>query len=242
VHNINRFYPETRFGGFTDVDGSLVFYTRVHELIQPGAVALDVGCGRGMHASDPVRVRRRLRDLRVSAERVIGIDVDEAAADNPLIHEFRRITGPRWPVEDQSIDVVVADWVIEHVADPAVFFAEAVRVLRPGGSLCMRTSNVQSLFGLAARLVPNYLHARVLQTARHGREAQDVFPTLYRCNTVRRLRRMLNRAGFDPCVYGYEAEPTYLHFSTLAYFLGVLHQRLAPKRLRASIFAFARRK
>ena len=41
-------------------------------------------------------------------------------------------------------------------------------------------------------------------------------------------------------VYGYDAEPSYLAFSRVAYFLGVLWQRLAPGFLRSAIFAFAR--
>lgn len=41
------YYPESRFGGFTDVDGTVAFYTRVQSLVEAGSVVLDVGCGRG---------------------------------------------------------------------------------------------------------------------------------------------------------------------------------------------------
>jgi hypothetical protein len=47
--------------------------------------------------------------------------------------------------------------------------------------------------------------------------------------------------GFDHCVYGYEAEPYHLGFSRLAYFCGVLHQRLAPGLCKTTLFAFARK-
>jgi hypothetical protein len=42
-------------------------------------------------------------------------------------------------------------------------------------------------------------------------------------------------------VDGYEAEPSYLNFSKLAYALGVWHERLAPRFMRLSIFAFGAR-
>jgi hypothetical protein len=42
-------------------------------------------------------------------------------------------------------------------------------------------------------------------------------------------------------VYTYEAEPSYLSFSPLAYYLGVLHQRHAPKGVRLALFAFAQK-
>ena len=61
---LNTFYPETTFGGFSDVDGTLVFYARVRELTGASATVLDVGCGRGAASEDPIRVRREIRTLR----------------------------------------------------------------------------------------------------------------------------------------------------------------------------------
>jgi hypothetical protein len=52
---------------------------------------------------------------------------------------------------------------------------------------------------------------------------------------------MMNNHGFDCVVYGYENEPSYLAFSTIAYSLGVLHQKIAPGFLRRAIFAFGQR-
>src|ERR1039458_7226174 len=71
-----RAYPEARFGGFSDVDGTIAFYGRVRALVEGGAVVLDVGCGRGGGCDDVVRYRREIRSLRGRAGRVIGIDVD----------------------------------------------------------------------------------------------------------------------------------------------------------------------
>jgi SAM-dependent methyltransferase len=45
--------------------------------------------------------------------------------------------GDRWPVEDDSCDVVLATETLEHVPDPAVFLGEACRCLRPGGRLVL---------------------------------------------------------------------------------------------------------
>lgn len=235
-----RFYPESRFGGFTDVDGTIAFYARVNALVGPSSTVLDVGCGRGAWADDPVAVRRDLRRLRGKVARVVGADVDPAAAANPFVDEFRPFTGGSWPVEDAGVDLVLADCVLEHVADPVSFFREARRVLRPSGALCIRTTNAWSYVGLAARLVPNRLHAGVTARVQERRRAEDVFPTVYRCNSVPALRRALVRHGFEGVAYGYEAEPSYLEFSGLAYALGVLHQRYAPAFLRPVLHAFAR--
>jgi malonyl-CoA O-methyltransferase len=40
-----------------------------------------------------------------------------------------------WPVVDVSVDVVIGNLVLEHVQHLAPVYAEAARVLRPGGQL-----------------------------------------------------------------------------------------------------------
>jgi SAM-dependent methyltransferase len=239
---MSLYYPESRFGGFTDVDGSIAFYLRVGALLTPTSILLEVGCGRGAYGEHPVPLKRELRIFKGRCAKVIGIDVDPRARDNPFLDEFHRIDDQRWPVEDASVDLCICDSVLEHMAQPEQFFAECRRVIRPGGHLCIRTPNLLNYISLASRIVPNALHARVLgKVLYQPKKEEDVFPTVYRCNTHRRLRRMLEQHGFDACVYGFEAEPYHLSFSRWAYWLGVLHQRLAPKMFRSTLFAFAQK-
>jgi len=236
-----RHYGEGRFGGFSDVDGTVTFYTRVRSLTEPESAVLDVGCGRGSYANDPVRMRRDLRTLKGSCRSVIGIDVDPDASSNPSVDEFRLITGTEWPVDEGSIDVCVADWVVEHVGDPRQFFDQCRRVVRPGGYLCVRTMNLQSYVGLASRALPNSLHREFLDKLR-VRDRRDVFETAYRCNTTGLLRAFMEGAGFTSHVYAHNPEPTYLHFSPALYRLGVWYQRHAPRSLGVSLYAFGRRR
>ena len=240
----HRHYPEARFGGFADVDQVTVFYTRVRALIDPSFTVLDIGCGRGKQADDPVPTRRRLKTLNDACERLIGIDVDPAGSENPCIDEFRMMRPHEaWPLEDASIDLALSDYVLEHVEDPRLFFSECRRVIRPGGLLCMRTTNVLSYFGLASLLTPDIAHAAIIgRVYTKPRRAEDVFPTRYRCNTLGAVRSMLDRHGFDHCVYGYQSDPAHFGFSRILYALGVLHQRMAPAAIKPAIFAFAERR
>ena len=236
------YYPETSYGGFTGVDGTMAFYLRVNALILPTAHVLDYGCGRGCYGDDPVALRREMRILRGKCVRVAGADIGGDAIQNPYLDEVRLFRpGEAVPYADASFDVMLADCVLEHLPDPTAFFAEARRLLKPGGHLCLRTSNVLSYFGLAARLVPASRRKQVLHRARPDRKDEDSFPTLYRCNTVFAIRRTLAAQGFDGVAFGHESEPCYLGFSRLAYRFGVWHQRWAPGFLRPAIFAFARR-
>lgn len=239
---VSRHYPEARFGGFSDIDGDLIFYNRVRALADESFHVLDVGCGRGALADASLPYKREMCRLDTRCASVVGIDVDPAAETNPFVTEFRLITDARrWPVPDHSIDLCICNWVIEHVRNPTVFFSEARRVLRPGGFFCARTPNIHSYFGLASRIVPAQLHVKVGTLGQRKDNSADFFPTVYACNTRRELVHALTALGFDCCVYPYEAEPNYLMFSKLLFRLGVLHQRFAPRRFRLALFVFARK-
>lgn len=239
---VERFYPESRFGGFSDIDGTVLFYSRVCALLRPEMIVLDVGCGRGSGLlNDPISFRRELRKLRGKCQKIIGIDVDRSAEQNPGIDEFRPITGDHWPVGDASIDLIVSDFVLEHIKDPECYFAEVVRVLKPNGVFCARTSNRIGYVGLLAKLIPQPKHVEVLRVMQKDREEKDIFPSHYQVNTTRKIRRALKAAGLNGIVYGYEGEPSYLQFSAALYLFGKYVHALTPPYLRNSLFVFARK-
>jgi len=235
------YYPESRFGGFSNVDGTLAFYHRVNALIKLDSTVIDIGCGRGAYRDDPVPYRKQVRTLKGKCASVIGIDVDLNAQENPYLNEFRLITSEIWPVEDGSVDLCLADNVLEHIENPNNFFVECNRILKPDGYLCIRTPNLLSYVGLIARLVPNQQHIAVLSKAKDRVIEQDVFPTYYRCNTIPSLRKTMTHYGFNACVYGYEAEPAYLSFSKIFYALGVILGRFTPNIFRVGIHAFGQK-
>ena len=241
MRNEKRFYPEVRFGGFTDIDGTIAFFSRVNALLDPSNVVLDVGCGRGAYGEDSVRFRRNLQTLKGKVSKVIGIDIDKSAQDNPFLDEFRLIQKKSWPIEDESIDLIVCDFVLEHIKNPNFFFSEFSRVLKSGGTICIRTPNQWSYVTLFSILIPNRYHAKIISFVQNGRKSEDVFPTVYKCNTIWKMKNILKKHNFDSVVYGYEAEPSYLAFSTIAYFLGVLHQRFVPGILKPVIFVFGKK-
>ena len=238
---MDKWYPERRFGGFTHVDGTVAFYTRVNSLLERTSVVLDLGCGRGVADDDPVRWRRELQVLRGKCAHVIGVDVDPAASANPGVDEFHLVQDGRLPLSDESVDICISDFVVEHVQDVDLFFSEAARVLKAGGYLCVRTPNVWSYMGVASRLVPSRLHARVLGRIQSDRREEDIFPTVYRCNSVRELRTALERHGFEAVVQTQEPEPAYVSFSRILYALAVFHQRHAPRPFRRMLLAYARK-
>ncbi|MFA4905548.1 MAG: methyltransferase domain-containing protein [Candidatus Margulisiibacteriota bacterium] len=241
MDNITIYYPESDFGGFTDIDGTVAFYFRVNSFIHSSSVVLDVGCGSGSSIEELIPVKQKLRIFKGKCKKIIGIDVDENASKNPFCDEFRLIKGDCWPLKNHSVDICICDNVLEHVDDLKIFFSECQRVIKTGGYLFIRTPNALSYIGLFSKMIPNRFHSFVASKVQKERKKESVFPAYYRCNTIRKIRNMLNKYGFYSCVYGYEAEPSYLSFSRLFYFLGIIHQRFAPKVLKAAIFAYGRK-
>lgn len=236
------YYPESKFGGFTDIDGTIAFYIRVNSFINSSSIVLDVGCGRGSYAEDPISIRRDLRIFKGKCKKVIGIDTSKDGENNPFLDEFSLIESTYWPLEDSSADVCICDSVLEHIRSPELFFSECHRVIKQGGYLFIRTPNILSYFGLFSRLMPNRFHSAIVSKIQEKRKDKDIFPSFYRCNTIKTIRYMLNKYGFDHCLYGYEAEPSYFAFSRFFYLLGVIHQRYSPSIFKITIFVYGRKK
>jgi 2-polyprenyl-3-methyl-5-hydroxy-6-metoxy-1,4-benzoquinol methylase len=236
------YYPESEFGGYSRVSGTIAFFGRVQSLLRPEMIMLDVGCGRGAGAERMAKnPAEKCRLFKGACQKVIGIDVDTAGAQNTLIDEFRAIEGDSWPVETASVDLLVSDAVVEHIERPDQFFAECRRVVKPGGFLCMRTPNRWSYVALGASIVPNRFHAKFVGKMQRGREAKDVFPTYYRANTISALKRLLKKHCFEGCVYRHIAEPNYLGFAPWSYAFGVWLHRWLPNVFWPVIFVFAKR-
>jgi SAM-dependent methyltransferase len=235
-------YPESAYGGFTTVDGTVEFYSRVRSLLRPTDVVVDFGCGRGAQEDDPIEFRRRLRILKGCAKEVIGLDVDPVSRDNAFIDRFVLLSSTgEWGLQAGSVDIVVCDFVLEHLEFPETFFMEARRVLRVGGLICARTPNKWGYVAILARLIPESLKGAVLQKAQRGRQPQDVFPTFYSCNTASEIRRQLKRNGFDGCVLAVEGEPTYFDFSSGLFYIMSFVNPLLPPLFRNALLVFARR-
>jgi len=158
----NIFYPESRFGGFSDIDGIIASYSR-YAIVQPSSIVLDVGCGRGAHSTDDIIFRKDLRVLKGKCKKVIGIDVDPAAQANQFIDEFYLIESNRWTLADESVDVCICNSVLEHIEDPDLFFSGCRRVIRVGGYLCLTTSNILSYLGVLSKIIPNKYHSQTLK-------------------------------------------------------------------------------
>lgn len=237
-------YPETDAGGFTRHDGFIEFYTRVNALLDADSVVLDFGAGRGLWATEPLPdYSRRLRAFDERVAKVVGIDVDDAVLTNERLAEAKVVEpGEPIPYDDVTFDLVLADYVLEHIDrdDAPRVAAEILRVLKPGGWFAARTPNKWGMIGIGARAVPNRLHTRALERLQPGRKAEDVFPVRYRMNTRRQLHRLFPEPH-RTIVYAHTSEPRYFGNSTAAWRLAATANRFTPPWFESTLMVFVQK-
>jgi SAM-dependent methyltransferase len=241
---LDRLRPEWRAGGFARDNGGVAFYARVNALLDQDMDVLDLGAGRGeAFQADSFGYFHRLAKFQGKVKRVIGVDVDEAIQDHPFLDE-RHVIGVNdpFPLADSSIDIVVADWVFEHIDDPRAMACELMRVVKPGGWVCARTPNKWGYVGLGARLLPNWAHAKFLRALWPERQAIDVFPTRYRLNSIASLNRFFSRALWDNFSYRINPTPKYTGNSPILFLMVDLIQTVAPAPMKTDLIVMLRKR
>jgi len=176
--------------------------------LEPGQVVLDLGSGGGI-------------DVLLSARRVgptgkaYGLDMtDEMLALARRNQEVAGVTNVEFlkgdiehiPLPDASVDVIISNCVINLAADKRKVFAEAFRVLKPGGRFAVSDVVVRGEVPAAIRrsmelwvgCVAGALEERQFEA--WLREAGFENPTLEptRVYRVEDARQFLSEAGLDP--------------------------------------------
>lgn len=105
----------------------------VLRLLKPGMRVLDVGCGPGTITRGFARV--------VGDGLVLGVDVEPGQFPSESTVDFAAGSVYTLPVASESVDLVFAHALFEHLSRPAVALLELRRVLRPGGTLALSTSD-----------------------------------------------------------------------------------------------------
>jgi SAM-dependent methyltransferase len=193
----------------------------IRKYLRPGQRVLDAGCGRYL---------RFCRELSDTAS-VVGIDMETVLeTDNGAAPFAVRGDVGRLPFPSDHFDMVISRSVVEHLEDPPAVFREFARVLRPGGKAVVITPNKYDYVSVIAALTPykahRYLVSRIFQIPE-----EDIFPTLYRANTLSAIRKAFAAAGLAPkeldTINHY---PAYLMFSPMLFRLGVLYERITSLR------------
>lgn len=205
-----KLYP-----GFQDNWDDQLFRSRILEHLGPAKAMLDLGAGAGII---------REMNFRGLVGRVCGVDLDYRVLSNPFLDEGKVADATDIPYPDATFDVVISDNVMEHIADPRAVFSEVHRIMKPGGVFLFKTPNKYHYMPIIARLTPHAFHRFVNRL--RGRAEEDTFPTQYRANCRRDVRRFSKGVRMDVEVLElFEGRPEYLRFNCLTYLFGAAYEK-----------------
>jgi len=197
------------------------FEEKLRLIVSPGDRVLDAGCGTGKFFGFDF--------ARLAGCQLVGTDLREDVDANSAMDFCIRSELSRLPFSNASFDVVNCRLVIEHVNFPQVVLREFYRVLKPGGRLAIFTPNLLHYFGVAASLTPHWFHVWFNSRVR-GFNRDDTFPTRYRANTRRRLRRLALESGFSRAeITLVEGAPSVLEFNSLLHRMGLGYEWLVNR-------------
>lgn len=150
--------------------------------LQPGEVVLDLGSGGGF---DSFLAARQVGETG----RVIGVDMTPAMISKARRNaetleatnvEFRLGEIEHLPVADGTVDVILSNCVINLSPDKRSVFAEAFRVLTPGGRLAI--SDVVEIQPMSEQM---------------RRDEMALVGCIAGAASVEELERLLTEVGFD---------------------------------------------
>ncbi|HEY8313552.1 MAG TPA: class I SAM-dependent methyltransferase [Candidatus Baltobacteraceae bacterium] len=181
-----------------------IFVGRISRIrpLESDAIIVDVGASAGPFLIECARLGYRAVGVEPWEE--ARTTARALASHEGIAIELLDGVAELLPLPSNSVDVVRANSVIEHVVDAQHAFDEAYRVLKPGGifwfstasSLCPRQAEIRGFpaFGW----YPNALKLRIMRWAASRRPeliGHTSFPAIH-WFTPWKARRMLRAAGF----------------------------------------------
>lgn len=206
---INRYFPPARHP-------YRILEHKIEQFLTQNASVLDIGCGR---------TAPNLLRLKANADRLIGVDLVEFSVADEDIELFNLDVCKMDPIPNESIDLAYSRSVMEHLQFADLAYKEIFRILKNGGVYIFLTPNIYDYAAIISALTPNKYHPAVVKFS-EGREEDDTFPTYYRTNSKRRIRRLAEQHGFRVLELEYLGQyPSYLVFNRYLFWLGCMYEK-----------------
>jgi ubiquinone/menaquinone biosynthesis C-methylase UbiE len=168
-----------------------VFENWIKESLKKDSVWIDAGCGSNSLTDE----------FSIYSKSGTGIDMT-VHPELKNAGKFIKSDLANLPLENESIDVIVSNMVVEHLAEPHNALAEFYRILKPGGDFIFRTTNRYYPTQFFGHLFSKKTKDRIINRV-FGVESHDIFSTHYKLNSLKKIKKTLPAEGFS--IYRLEA-------------------------------------
>lgn len=236
-----QYDPSSNYvGGFTDNDGTIDFYLRINSLLSKDSLVVDFGAGRGAwFEEDKCETRKSLRLLKGKVKKVIAVDIDKAVLKNKASDEQILLNEVTTNLKKNSIDLIISDYVLEHIDNPKIFSKYIGELLKPGGWFCARTPHKYSYVAIFGSLFGNKINQLLLRFLQPNRKEEDIFPTRYKLNTLSDIRK--NFKDYENWTFIYKTDPAYFFGNKKIYILQKFIFSIMPRFFSGNLMIFVKK-
>lgn len=188
--------------------------------LDSNSLVLDAGCGEGEWSKLCNYIKGE----------IVGTDIIAEDLRRNRNVKFRVCgTIESLPYKDNLFDLIICEWVVEHLNNPEAVLKEFYRVLKPGGYLFILTSNILNpVMLLGGKLFP-YRLTQKLHKILYSIKEEDVFPLRYKFNTLKIIDQTLTLMGFEKVLLTTVNNPWYLKFNKVLCLGYILFERICAK-------------
>lgn len=169
----------------------------INSAIDSDTVALDLGCGNGEYSV--------FGDENFGGNVLVGLDIDEDLLRQNAGLKFRVLADAhRLPFRRDVFDLIICREVVEHIKEPKTMFSEASRILNLGGTMVIITPNKLHPLSFLSITLSLRTRAFLKRIFTHEDKIEGNYITYYKCNTGRKLHRILYKNGLsiERLIYG----------------------------------------
>jgi len=190
-----------------------VYKNKIKSYISDGVRIGHLGCGRDLN---------RVYEV-INGAKVFGIDFNLESLKEYKTGERIRANLEKIPFRDEYFDLLISEFVFEHIEYPENVINECKRILKRNGKIIFLTINKFSLSGIISSFTPQWFHKFVRRRMLEPQFYNDVFKTYYRFNSTGKIRKIFKDYGFKEIELTFlEAEISYFDKSPALLELGCI--------------------
>ena len=155
-----------------------IFNETLSELQDSSHACLDIGCGEMSELSESL-------DFKTKLVTDVSFPKNTKSFDFPFLQSDIYFL----PFKNQSIDIILLRFVVEHIEKSDDAFNEINRVLKPDGKILILTTNIKSPIIFLPKIIPYKFRKKILLKI-FGVGDDDIFPTHHRINSFKSIQKL----------------------------------------------------